>query len=180
VNNKILNYYNRNYNFKRIIDSIKDNKKITENASSSPSNEDINKKIINYLTDYFSNNDFFIENLNSIFKNDFKDENVDLFFKQYQEFYNILKNKKIEFMLNKITNKIIKYNNDASNHATFKKDIQPKLIYYKKIMDSAEPGKENFKEKKGKYTQILAYTDIMFLYFIDLLIIIDYLTFYYY
>jgi hypothetical protein len=168
TNNKLLNYYNRNNIFIKIIDKILNN--VT------PKNINSNKKITNELSNYFYNNDSFIDKLN-IFSKDFKDENVSLFFKQYQEFYNILKNKKIKLLINKINNGIIKYNDLNNNN--FIKGIQTKINYYNKIKESGEPKNNNFKEKKGKYTQVLPYTDIMFLYFIGLLIIIDYLTFYY-
>ena len=71
---------------------------------------------------------------------------------------------------------MIKYKDSPND---FKDGIQTKINYYNKIKKSAEPENNKFKDKKGKYTQVLPYTDIMFLYFIDLLIIIDYLTFYY-
>ena len=169
TNNKLLNYYNRNNIFIEIINKIKNEKTNERNPNS-------NKKITNELSNYFYNNDSFIDKLN-IFSKDFKDENVKLFFKQYQEFYNILKNKKIKLLLNKINNGIIKYND--SNNNNFIKGIKPKIEYYDKIKNYGEPSNNEFKDKKGKYTQVLPYTDIMFLYFIDLLIIIDYLTFYY-
>jgi DNA repair exonuclease SbcCD ATPase subunit len=169
VNNKILNYYNKNYIFIEIIKKIKSI--ITDNKNA-------NKKITDELSDYFSSNDIFIDKLNPIFSNKFNDENVVLFFDQYQEFYNILKNKKIQLLLNKVNTGMIKYNN-SNSHNDFINGIETKIEYYNKIIKSAEPSKNEFKDKKGKYTQVLPYTDIMFLYFIDLLIIIDYLTFYY-
>ena len=169
TNNKLLNYYNRNNIFIEIINKIK--KRNEKNVTNS------NKKITDELSNYFYNNDSFIDKLNPIFSKDFKDENVSLFFKQYQEFYNILKNKKIKLLINKINNGIIKYNDLNNNN--FINGIQTKIDYYNKIKESGEPSKNEFKEKKGKYTQVLPYTDIMFLYFIGLLIIIDYLTFYY-
>ena len=191
MNNKLLNYYNKNYNFIKIIDKITNNKirnnEIRNNESiedstkeskkeNKISTENANKKITDELSDYFSSNDIFIDKLNPIFSNKFNDENVVLFFDQYQEFYNILKNKKIQLLLNKINTGMIKYNNSPNN---FTNGIQTKIEYYNKIIKLAEPSKNIFKDKKGKYTQVLPYTDIMFLYFIDLLIIIDYLTFYY-
>jgi hypothetical protein len=177
VNNKILNYYNKNYSFNKIIGVIKGSEKFNNNNGTP---DKLNKKIINKLTDFFSDDDLFIQNLNNIFSNEFKDENVRLFFEQYKEFYNILKNKKIELLLSKISNKVIKYNDNNKKNIDFKNRINPKLIYSEKILASAEPSKNDFKEKKGKYIQVLPYTDVMFLYFIDLLIVIDYLTFYYY
>ena len=236
--NKVLNYYNKNYIFLKIINDIKKNGKTnneeinngktnnekTNNGKTNneeinngktnnektnnkeinngkTNNEEINngktnnektnnkeinnektsvininKKITTELSNYFYSNDIFIDKLNPIFSNDFKDENIKLFFDQYQEFYNILKNKKIKLLLNKINNGMIKYNN---SHNDFRNGIKTKIEYYENIKESAEPSKNEFKDKKGKYTQVLPYTDIMFLYFIDLLIIIDYLTFYY-
>ena len=180
MNNKLLNYYNKNYIFIKIIDKITNNKirnnETTEESKKENTKENENIKITNELSNYFYTNDIFIDKLN-IFSKDFKDENVSLFFKQYQEFYNILKNKKIKLLINKINNGIIKYNDLNNNN--FINGIQTKIDYYNKIKESGEPSKNEFKEKKGKYTQVLPYTDIMFLYFIDLLIIIDYLTFYY-
>ena len=193
MNNKLLNYYNKNYNFIKIINDIKNNKNNkntsgntnNKNTSGNTNNKKINrikvnansnKKITNELSNYFSANDLFIDKLNPIFSKDFKDENVLSFFKQYKEFYNILKNKKIQLLLNKINTGMIKYNNSSDD---FINGIKTKIEYYNKIKISAEPSKNEFKDKKGKYTQVLPYTDIMFLYFIDLLIIIDYLTFYY-
>ena len=172
VNNKVLNYYNKNYIFLKIINEIKNNKRINEIKN----NKRINEKITNELSNYFYNNDIFIDKLNPIFSKDFKDENVSSFFEEYQEFYNILKNKKIKLLLNKINNRIIKYKDSPND---FRNGIKTKIDYYENIKKFAEPSKNEFKDKKGKYTQVLPYTDIMFLYFIDLLIIIDYLTFYY-
>ena len=196
--NKVLNYYNKNYIFLKIINDIKKNGKTNneeinngktnngktnnEKTNNKETNNEktsvinINKKITTELSNYFYSNDIFIDKLNPIFSNDFKDENIKLFFDQYQEFYNILKNKKIKLLLNKINNGMIKYNNSPND---FRNGIKTKIEYYENIKESAEPSKNEFKDKKGKYTQVLPYTDIMFLYFIDLLIIIDYLTFYY-
>jgi hypothetical protein len=176
TNNKLLNLYNRNNIFIEIINKIKKTNKNGNGKIEINLNASSNKKITNELSNYFYNNDSFIDKLNPIFLTDFKDENVLSFFKQYQEFYNILKNKKIKLLLNKINNGMIKYKDSPNN---FRNGIKTKIDYYENIKTSAEPSKNEFKDKKGKYTQILPYTDIMFLYFIDLLIIIDYLTFYY-
>lgn len=174
--NKIYNIYQKNKYFIKITKGINENKnkKTTENNN----NEKI--PLINILSKYFSNNDLFINELKLlIFSKEFSDDNVSQFFKQYEEFYNII-NRKIKTLLNKINTKILKYNENQQenkNKKIFIKKIDKKKEYIKKFDDLINP--PDFKNKSGKYIQVIPYTDVMFIYFINLLMIIDYLNYYY-
>ena len=170
--NKVYTLYNKNKKFIEII-------KIIENKNL-PSNIIKNIPIINILGKYFSsNNDLFINELKSlIFSNEFNDDNINQFLKQYQAFYNII-NRKIKTLLNKINTKILKYNEnqEENNKNIFIEKINKKIKYIKAFDSLINP--TDFKNKSGKYIQVIPYTDVMFIYFINLLMIIDYLNYYY-
>lgn len=145
-----------------------------------------NLKTIDNLTiemsNYFvnsNNNNIFILKVKNISTNNSNDS-VKVFFKKYNEYYNELTDK-IKNMLDQINNGILTINN-SSKASIFTKYISRKNRILAKIEKDQEGYRKNITDKKikvGKYTKILIYTDVLFKYLVDLLNIIDYLTFFY-
>jgi len=143
--------------------------------------ENINK----YFTDLKTNNNNFISLLNqhnflkdlsnTISKSN-NDNSLKSFADEFQK-YNTELITKINNLLDKINKnklKLIIY--DILNFQRFNNIISNK---YKKI-DSINTNKDGSKiNKKGKFILILPYTDIMFKYLLYLLIIVDFLNFFY-
>ena len=147
--NKLYYYYNEDTKFIELL-----------------ANETLqNKSIKNKVSIYFANNktNNFIEYLtnNEIIKNN-------KFFENYMNNYNAL-TEKIKNLLDKINNGELK---KIESSPKINDELKNKK---EKIIKSCTNRNINL-TKKGKYTVILPYTDVLFLYFIDLLIIIDYIT----
>lgn len=169
-------YYDKNFEFNTIIEKI-------IKLYNSPNKNDDRKKIIeitNQISDYFANqkDNIFINKVNELIS---KDELIKPFWEQYYEYYKVLI-KKINIILNKINmnrmNLAFRLESLLSNFQS--KIIQNKIKKKDEIIQyKSEMNPTNKSNKRGEYTIILPYTDIMFLYFIDLLIIIDYLTYFY-
>lgn len=147
--------------------------------------KDINSKEFTNYTNKISN--YFAKN-----KNDFitkilelkdKNENLKSLLDQYNEYYLELVGK-IKNILNKINIgriKLVLINNNNKNTKSttnFNQIIESKINKKKEIINNSEKNNKN-NNQKGEYTIILPYTDIMLLFFIELLIIIDYLTYFY-
>jgi len=143
--------------------------------------ENINK----YFTDLKTNNNNFISLLNqhnflkdlsnSISKNN-NDNSLKSFSDEFQKYNNELITKINNLLdnINKNKLKLIIYN--ILNFQRFNYIISNK---YKKI-DSINTNKDGSNiNKKGKFILILPYTDIMFKYLLYLLIIVDFLNFFY-
>ena len=166
--NKLLFLYNLN------------NKQISEIYNNFFKSLDITKKeeIINSLNNYFNGkigNDF----INIIFINSNKQNNkedIKSFFDIYKIYYNKL-TKQIKKILNKINNNELKFNDIITYTTNFNNLINNKSDKINKIIYNTSSNKKN--EKKGKVVHILPYTDILYAYILQLLYIIDYLTFFY-
>ena len=177
--NQIDNLYQRNKKLIGIINNI-DN----IDSSGTISTDKIEKdtlKIINY---YSNIKDSFMESITNIVS---KNNSIEInpFFENYKKFY--------QELIDKINNLILRINLGILEINTYNLDIKILEIFKKKIIknklelkDKINTKQKNYKKdlnskktKKGKITEILVYTDNMFYYFIDLMIIIDYLTFFY-
>jgi len=143
--------------------------------------ENINK----YFTELKTNNNNFIsllnqhnflKDLNNIISKNDNDNSLKSFTDEFQKYNNELITK-INNLLDKINKnklKLIIY--DILNFQRFNNIISNK---YKKIV-SIDTNKDGSNiNKKGKFILILPYTDIMFKYLLYLLIIIDFLNFFY-
>jgi hypothetical protein len=93
---------------------------------------------------------------------------------------------KIKNMLDEINDNILTINiltiNNISQVSIFTRYISRKNRILDKIKKDQTDYGVNINAKKikvGKYTKILIYTDVLFKYLVDLLNIIDYLTFFY-
>ena len=181
--NKIESLYSRNKDFIKIIDNINNN-------CDTYSVDNVNKTKLDISTYFTKNQDIFMDELNKIIlKNNF--EEIKPFFEEYEIFYKELKDK-INELLDNINSGIYSiievpkiamtpsfYESICNN---FKKMIEKKLQFKKTIHANEKAYNINLEKneiKVGKYTKILTYTDNLFIYFIDLLIIIDYLSFFY-
>ena len=168
--NKIKYYYDHDKNFNTIL----------YNYNYNISNPNELYIYTNKLSTYFSKNEkYFITKILELKE---KDETLKSLLDQYYEYYQELINK-IKNILNKINIGRLLLNNNIINDFKniidkFNQIIKPKIIKKQNIINNSEKNKDNL-NKRGEYTIILAYTDIMLLYFIDLLIIIDYLTYFY-
>lgn len=166
--NKIKYYYDHD----KIFNTILYDSTITN------TNTNTNRKKLdlytNHLSTYFANNEkYFITKILELKE---KDESLKSLLDQYYEYYQELINK-IKNILNKINIGRLLLNKNSIN--TFNtKIIRDKLNKKKNIINKSEKTKDNL-NKRGEYTVILPYTDILLLYFIELLIIIDYLTYFY-
>jgi hypothetical protein len=170
--NKISFLYDENKDFKKLINDIK-GLIITSDI------ESLTLKINNY---YSKNNDIFMKKINEIISQLNNDE-IKPFFEQYQKLYKELI-QKISNILDKISNGLLTINQNSINYITIftsniiKTKVKKQTNIVKNENDYSQ-ALTNKKTKKGKFTEILIYTDNLFYYFIDLLIIIDYLTFFY-
>ena len=140
----------------------------------------IKKKLNNYFTDNKKTNNEIMNNKKTfiIFLNEQKEKsNKDtykLFFDKYNIYYEEFI-KKINNILDNINNHKLKFNKDIKNE-NFKEN---NTIVTKKIDNIL---KENYGENNnnsGKYTKVLPYTDILLVYLLYLLFIINYLTYFY-
>lgn len=188
--NRITYSYDKNEKFIVFINEIK---KITDKTTK----ENIDKITLKINKYYADNNDIFISKINEIVSQLNNDE-AKPFFEQYQKLYLELI-KKINTILDKISNQLLNINTKLfklntgtlTNTNTIKnvvidafkdKIIKSKVDNQNKITKNGNNynsalGKNEI--VKGKFTEILIYTDNLFYYFLDLLIIIDYLTFFY-
>ena len=178
--NQIDNLYQRNKKLIEIINNI-DNIDSSGTILSSDLIEKDTLKIINY---YSNIKDSFIESITNIVS---KNNSIEInpFFENYKKFY--------QELIDKINNLILRINFGILEINTDNLDIKILKIFKEKIIknklelkDKINTKQKNYKKnlnnkktKKGKITEILVYTDNMFYYFIDLMIIIDYLTFFY-
>ena len=178
TNNKMYYFYNKNTKLTMFIDEIttkiiKSNKLLTTDITI----KDITDEIIKY---FYNDDDLFFQEIEKQINNiDEKNSKIKPFFDEYQNFYNDNLIEKIIILLKKINNENITLikSKDPKKIDEFRKSIiKSKIDKRAKIIAKANVLSEN---QKGSYTVILPYTDIMFLYFIDLLIVIDFLTFFY-
>ena len=135
------------------------------------------------LTSYF-NTDYNTEDSSNFLKTIIKIQDTNKknitkpFFDQYKIYHDKLI-KQIQDLLTQIDNGELILNNDLINYIgiqNFITQLQKKKQKRDKITIHAQ---EDDNHPKGKYTVVLPYTDIMYLYFINLLIIIDYLKYFY-
>ena len=126
-------------------------------------------------------NDYFIDDANLVFFNQIKEKYFNIQNKMdshpFFEQYNLLHEDYISMIrrLLKKINKDMLIRDDTLTIDGLKKDLLAKKL------DKLKKIKENIQkiEKRGKYTVVLFYTDILFQYFIYLLIIMDYLNYFY-
>ena len=150
-------------------------------------NIDINKpdffeNTINNLNKYFKNeinNDF----INEVYKDVKIDQSTNIiddtksFFDSYKKYYeNLIKS--INDLLDKINNNdlvlINKYSDYINNYTA---SINKKMIKYKSIINDTDDKLKN--TKKGKTTYILPYSDVLYASIIQLVIIVDFLSYFY-
>jgi hypothetical protein len=127
----------------------------------------IKKEINNYFT---NNEETFIEFLNKEKEKSNKDI-YKLFFKEYNNYYEKFI-KKIKNILDNINKHSLTLNN--LNHGDFLKKYKIKIDNIDKLLTN--PTNNN---NTGKYTKVLPYTNILLVYLLYLLLIIDYLTYFY-
>ena len=135
------------------------------------------------LTKYF-NNEYNNEDTSNFLKKIFiiqdtnKKDITKPFFDQYKNYHDKLM-KQIQDILTQIDNEELILNSNLINYIglqNFITQLQKKKQKRDKITKHAI---NDDNHPKGKYTVVLPYTDIMYLYFINLLIIIDYLKYFY-
>ena len=169
--NKINFSYEQNKKFTDIINKIK-NINIP----------DIQNVMID-INNYYNNDDIFMKKINEIIY-ELSNNETKPFFEQYQKLYQELF-KKINNLLDKINNGLLNINDNVNIIIIdiFKNNIiKQKMNKQSNIKNNDMKYSKNLVNKKtikGKFTEILIYTDNLFYYFIDMLIIIDYLTFFY-
>ena len=178
--NRIEYSYSKNKEFIEFVQEIKDIKSTITKENI----DNITSKINKYYAD---NNDIFISKINEIVSQLNNDE-AKPFFEQYQKLYLELI-KKINTILDKISNELLNINTKLFDTPTgiLTNAFQDYIIKSKVTNQTniTTNGKNyqkalsNHKIVKGKFTEILIYTDNLFYYFLDLLIVIDYLTFFY-
>jgi hypothetical protein len=178
THNKIFYYITNDYLYDHIVLYNEKNYFKTSNLN----------KFINFLNDYFTENKFYFINKIREIKNNIKEDNEIIhFFNEYINNFEMLV-LKINNLLNQINQDNInirqnpKKNIDDTNnidntlfinnekYINKKIDICNKIINYSKN-EITQNG------KKGKFTEILPYTDVMFLYIIFLTNIIEIITF---
>jgi len=129
------------------------------------------KLIKKNLNNYFTNNEeTFIEFLNEQKEKSNKDI-YKLFFDKYNIYYEEFL-KKINNILDNINNHKLKLDTTKSIN-----DFKTSNIKVEKIKKLLEKPSNN--NNSGKYTKVLPYTDILLVYLLYLLFIIDYLTYFY-
>ena len=173
-----INYFDYNKSSNKIYHLYKNNNKELINYVNNLST--LNKlNNLNKLSKYLSETpDNFIDSI----LNEIKDKNtnqLDPFLEQFKEYDKKLKDK-LNYYLDKINNNQLKIKKvDLSNN--FNKIISKKKklkdVINRRINTHINTPINNI--KKGKYTVIIPYTDILLLYFIDMLIVIDALTIFY-
>ena len=97
------------------------------------------------------------------------------FFEEYINYFdNILL--KINSIFDKINKEIFKYDDNITDIDNYFHYIDKKIKNIERIIKNSI----NYNtEKKDKYIKIIPYTDTMFLYIIHLILIIDYLNYFY-
>ena len=166
--NNLKFYYDKDKSFTEIIDKLK-------TLNSTTDINDLTKK----LGDYYAKRKFiFLDYLEEeiIKKNQSKE--LEPFYTKYKEMCEEL-NQKIETLLNNINKGITELVPNPSLSNFIATTIKGKINNCKKITNNDNAYATNKNHKKGKYIEILKYTDFMLYYIIDLLMIIDYLTNFY-
>lgn len=128
----------------------------------------VKKKLNNYFT---NNEETFIEFLNKEKEKSNKDI-YKLFFNKYNEYYEKFI-KKINNILDNINSHKLKLDTTKISYFTTNN------IKLEKIKELFRNPTNNNNNNSGKYTKILPYTDILLVYLLYLLLIIDYLTYFY-
>jgi hypothetical protein len=139
-------------------------------------NTNTNTKLLEEINEYFTEQKFiFIDEINKIYEILKENNEIKPFFKEYMNHFVILSSK-INNLLDQINLDIIIFKIEKIENSTpYSNIIKNKLEIIKKIKTNSTNNINN----KGEFTTILPYTDSMFLYFIYLTLMIDYLTFFY-
>lgn len=184
--NKMNSLYKKDKDLCNIIEEI--NKYNTYTILNIPEIEKTTLNINNYFT---KNENIFKDELRTIIlKNNIKE--IEPFFEEYEKFNDEL-NEKIRTLLKYINSGIYSIKEKSSivpplprellvDPQNFLRIIKKQNSFKKKVEKEEKEYSSNLTAKKikvGKYTKILSYTDNLFIYFIDLLIIIDFLLFFY-
>ena len=170
--NKLLSSYNKNKNFIKIMDDLVNLHKVSNVSRLNNIIEKYTLEISNYFN---KNNDAFINELKKLFTN--KKNNINLFYTQFNDYYNDIINK-INILLHKINSNVLKLKKiNITEINLFKNNIIG--LKQKREETLGKNILNNYSNKKGKYIVILPYTDIIYKYIINLLIIIDYLVYFY-
>lgn len=156
-------------------------------APTPPKSKEEVEKIVKNINDYFkdeSSYQNFINIINTNISNNTMNKNlsdsIQSFFKIYLDYHNKLITK-IKLLLKKINKGEYECRNIDDDHIInifIENIVKNKKDKYEKIITKTKNNKLK-NEKKGNIIYVLAYTDILFGYFIQLLIIIDFLTYFY-
>ena len=171
--NNLKFYYERDKSFTTIIDNLK------EINSNKTKIDDLTKELSTY---YAKSKFIFLDYLEEEIVKKNKSKELEPFYTKYKEMCEEL-NQKIEILLNNINKGITQaivdpfLKNALTNFTTT--TISGKISNCNKITKNDTQYSSTTNHKKGKYIEVLKYTDIMLYYIINLLIIIDYLTTFY-
>ena len=159
-------------------------------------NKNINKiyEMINITRIETNKMDKIIENLNKYIKKEFKYDfindvykeikisestdifsDVELFFNSYKQYYDDLI-KSINLLLDQINNKELVLITDSDSIGNYNRIIEKKMNKYNSIISD---GKNDKNTVKGKIKYVLPYTDVLYASVIQLIVIIDYLSYFY-
>lgn len=185
IDNKLYFFYKKDDIYKLYNDYFSNilNSKLSADAnllkkSKTPTNIDKYNNFMNIILQEL--NKYFIENKEDFFKkiqeifNNNNNNNLISFLDQYKKYKDELIFK-INDLLDKINDDKLKLNSNNIIIDNFIPLIIKKKGRIKKILDHVEDKIDT----KGKYTVIISSTDVLFLYIINLLIIIDFLTYFY-
>lgn len=138
----------------------------------------MNKIIIDLNKYFIENKEDFFKKFTEIFNNN-ENNNLVSFLDQYKKYKDDLI-LKINNLLDKINNNELKLIDNTkldSNNLT--NNFLPKIQKKQDRINKIKEHQNDKTDKRGKYTIIIPSTDVLFLYIINLLIIIDFLTYFY-
>jgi hypothetical protein len=180
IDNKLYFFYKKDDIYKLYNNYFNDMTKSKKNADNLLTISNSNKynnfmnTILKELNKYFiENKEDFFKKIQEIFNNN-NNNNLISFLDQYKKYKDELIFK-INDLLDKINDDKLKLNLNNKNIPKFIPLIKKKQDRIKKILDHVNDKIDT----KGKYTVIIPSTDVLFLYIINLLIIIDFLTYFY-
>lgn len=163
-------------------------------------NKNINslyKKIVDLPNMNKENMDKIIEESNKFIKKEFKYDfinevykeikisestdifvDVQLFFNSYKKYYDDLI-KSINALLDQINNDELVLIEDKTLILNYRKFIQKKMNKYNDMMSNDKDDKDEKNTVKGKTKYVLPYTDILYSSIIQLIVIVDFLSYFY-
>jgi len=182
--NKFTYEYNKNTDFINIIKEINSlDELLNSNIKIKEAIQEVTKKINKYFLSEKAINDIIPDIFKENNKNQELNQQIQYFFKKYKELFNDL--------VIKIKNILERINITDINDKTLKKimitNFKTRIIKNKsEFIENINKNEEDYETKffknnikKGDMTEVLLYTNKLLSYYIDLLIIIDYLLFFY-